>query len=41
MTFMCNTGNHASESEVIAIIRRLDIDADQKVDFEEFKNSFY
>lgn len=39
MSFLCNTGYHASEGEVIAIIRRLDIDADQRVSFEEFRNS--
>ena len=39
MSFLCNTGYHASESEVIAIIRRLDVDADQRVSFEEFRSS--
>ena len=39
MSFLCNTGYHASESEVIAVIRRLDVDADQRVSFEEFRSS--
>ena len=39
MSFLCNTGYHASESEVIAIIRRLDLDADQRVSFEEFRSA--
>ncbi len=39
MSFLCNTGFHASESEVIAVIRRLDVDADQRVSFEEFRSS--
>ena len=36
MNFLRLNGMRASESEVIAIIRRLDIDADQKITFEEF-----
>jgi hypothetical protein len=29
-------GHYATESEIVAIIRRLDIDADQKITYEEF-----
>ena len=34
--FCRQSGYNASESEVIAIIRRLDVDADQRVKYEEF-----
>ena len=36
MNFLRLNGMRATESEVIAVIRRLDIDADQKITFEEF-----
>lgn len=36
LNFCRMNGFRASESEIIAIIRRLDIDADQHVNFEEF-----
>ena len=36
MNFLRLNGMRASEGEVIAIIRRLDIDADQKITFEEW-----
>ena len=36
MNFLRLNGMRATEGEVIAIIRRLDIDADQRITFEEF-----
>jgi len=37
ITSFCRlNGYHASEGEIIAVIRRLDIDADQRINFEEF-----
>lgn len=36
MVFMTNTGYQPTESEIIAIIRRMDIDSDQRVHFDEF-----
>ena len=36
MNFCRMNGYMASESEVIAIVRRFDVDADQKITFEEF-----
>lgn len=35
-SFLKLNGHYGTESELIAIIRRLDIDADQKVGFSEF-----
>ena len=39
MNFCRMNGYRASEAEIIAVVRRLDIDADQVVNFEEFQNS--
>ena len=39
MNFLRLNGMRASEAEVIAIIRRLDIDADQRITFEEFSQT--
>ena len=39
MNFLRLNGMRASESEVIAVIRRLDIDADQRITFEEFSTT--
>ena len=39
-SFMRLNGYYATESEQIAIIRRLDVDADQKITFEEFCEAF-
>jgi len=36
LQFCRNYGYNITESEVIAIIRRLDTDADQRINFEEF-----
>ena len=36
MNFLRLNGMRASENEVISIIRRLDMDADQRITFEEF-----
>ncbi len=33
-------GHYATDSEVIAIIRRLDVDADQKITYDEFADGF-
>jgi hypothetical protein len=35
-SFLRVNGYYATESELIAIIRRLDVDADQKITFDEF-----
>jgi Ca2+-binding EF-hand superfamily protein len=34
--FLKKNGHYATESELIAIIRRLDVDADQRVTFDEW-----
>jgi Ca2+-binding EF-hand superfamily protein len=34
--FCRSSGYNASESEIIAVIRRLDVDADQRIKYEEF-----
>jgi len=34
--FLKKNGHYATESELIAIIRRLDVDADQKITFDEW-----
>lgn len=39
MNFLRLNGMRATESEVIAIVRRLDIDADQRITFEEFSQT--
>lgn len=39
-SFLRLQGHYATDSEVIAIIRRLDIDADQKVTYDEFADGF-
>ena len=39
MNFLRLNGMRASESEVIAVIRRLDIDADQRITLEEFSQT--
>ena len=36
MNFCRNTNYLASESDVIAIIRRMDVDADERICFNEF-----
>lgn len=35
--YLCKMGTPASENMLIAIIRRLDLDADAKLTFQEFK----
>ena len=35
-SFLIINGYYSTESETIAIIRRLDLDADQKISYEEF-----
>jgi hypothetical protein len=39
-SFLRINGYYATESEVVAIIRRLDVDADQKVSYDEFAEGF-
>lgn len=39
-SFLRINGHYATESEVVAIIRRLDVDADQKITYDEFVESF-
>jgi len=33
-------GHNAADSELIAIVRRVDADADQRINFEEFCEAF-
>lgn len=33
-------GYYATEAEIVAIIRRLDVDADQKITYDEFIEAF-
>jgi hypothetical protein len=40
LNFLKINGYHPSETEVIAIVRRLDCDADQRIEFEEFRLLF-
>jgi len=39
-SFLKINGHYATESELTAIVRRLDIDADQKIRFDEFIEAF-
>jgi Ca2+-binding EF-hand superfamily protein len=39
-SFMRLNGYYVTEAEQIAIIRRLDVDADQKITYEEFCEAF-
>jgi Ca2+-binding EF-hand superfamily protein len=38
--FLRSNGYNPSENEVVAIIRRLDSDADQRVGYDEFRTMF-
>jgi Ca2+-binding EF-hand superfamily protein len=40
LNFCRLNGYNAIESEIIAIVRRLDADADQKIGFDEFCQTF-
>ena len=39
-SFLRLNGFYATDSEIVAIIRRLDVDADQKITYEEFIEAF-
>jgi Ca2+-binding EF-hand superfamily protein len=40
LNFCRLNGYYASESEVIAMVRRLDVDADQRISYDEFCLTF-
>lgn len=39
-SFLRLNGFYATDSEIVAIIRRLDVDADQKITYDEFIEAF-
>jgi Ca2+-binding EF-hand superfamily protein len=39
-SFLRVNGFYATDNELVAIIRRLDVDADQKITYEEFIEAF-
>jgi Ca2+-binding EF-hand superfamily protein len=40
LNFCRLNGYNPSENEVIAMVRRLDVDADQRINFDEFRLTF-